>query len=474
MRTLFLLALLPAAAHAATVNINPGDDIITLTSSLGPGDEVLIGAGTYDIEGTLVWSGAGTESEPIVIKAQGGEAIIRQTVGSTIVRIEDASFVEVQGLKFETTDDIYDANRVTGIDVQNSTDVTLRNNHLRHLGGTAIYVGGSTGEASERVTIEHNHIEDIRDGSGIYLGCNDVACTVHEVSVQNNWVHDGGTGTGIYLAHGAQGCSVEDNVVYQMASWGLQTQSTSFGDSNVIERNVFWSVSDGIRAAGPSEVRNNLVFLTDGYGIRVENNSRDEFSDVHVSHNTVYGTGDDGIRLDNWLDREGMVLANNVVANTAGRAFDADFAEVADHGFISGNVFSGLVENLEAGTGAYIPGGGESDFMDAENWDFYPTSASILLSAADPAGDAYIPSDDFNLVTRDGGAPTVGAYEWVTEGNPGWAIREAYKELTTVDVNGEEVGGCCNKDPEAAEAGLLMLPLVLLVGLRRREEDTEA
>lgn len=471
MRTLLLLALLPAAAQAAIIELNPGDDLITLTSSLGPGDEVLLGAGTYEIDGTLTWSGQGTESEPIVVRAQGGEVIIRQTTGSTIIRIEDASFFEVAGLQLENTDDTYDNNRSTGISIENCTDVTIKNNHIRHIGGHGIYVGGGSGELSERVLIEHNHVEDLRDGTGIYLGCNDVACTVHDVEVANNWIHDSGTGTGIYLAHGAQGSSIVDNVVYQVESWGIQTQSTTFGDANSVERNVVWSVGGGIRVAGPSDVRNNLVFLTDGYGILIENNSRDEFSDAHVTHNTIYGTVDYGIRLSNWLDRDGLVLANNVVTNTSGRAFDADFEEVADHGFISGNVFSGLVNDLEADTGAFVPGGGEADFIDAENWDFYPTSSSILLTAADPAGDAYIPSDDFNGLSRNGASPTAGAYEWIGEGNPGWAIREAFKEFNTIDINGEEVGGCCNKDPEAEEAGALLLPFLLLLGLRRRRDE---
>lgn len=468
--TIFLLAMLPTLAKAAVIEINPGDDLRTLTSSLGPGDEVLISGGTYEVDGTLVWSGAGTESEPIVIRAQGGEAIIRATTGSTIARVIDASFVEVIGLRFEVTDDVYDASRNTGIEVHNSTDITIRNNHIQHIGGTGIHVFAGSGETSERVSVTHNQIEDLRDGTGIYVGCNDVSCTAHDMVVDNNWIHDLGTGTGIYLAHGAQGTEVVDNVVYQTGSWGLQTQSTSFGDSNVIERNVFWSINHGIRAAGPSEVRNNLVFLSDGYGILVENNSRDEYSDVHVSHNTVYGTVDWGIRLTGWLDRDGMVLANNVVANTSGYAFDADFAEVADHGYISGNVFSGLVTDVGAGTGAYIPGGGEADFTDAANWDFFPTSNALFLGNGDAAGDAFIPADDFNGATRDGANPTVGAYEWSSGGNPGWAIREAFKEFG-LTIRDEEVGGCCNKDPEAAEAGMLLMPLVLLFGLRRRRDD---
>ncbi|TNE87639.1 MAG: hypothetical protein EP330_17715 [Deltaproteobacteria bacterium] len=464
--SLLLLSLLPA--NAAVVNIGPGDDIVTLTSSLGADDEVIIAAGTYEIDTTMVWSGEGTQNEPITIRGE-GEVIIRQTGSGTVARISDAAFLTVSGLTFENSQESYDANRSTGLEIRNSTDIAVRNNHFRHLGGTGVYVGGSDGNATERVVVERNHIEDLRDGTGIYVGCNDVTCTVLDSEIANNWVHDV-SGTLLYLAHGVQNTQVVDNVAYQGGSWGIQTQSTTFGDSNIIERNVVWSVSSGIRVAGPSEVRNNLVFLCEGYGILSQNNGRDEFSDAHISHNTVYGTGDWGIRLEAWQDRSGMVLANNAVANTTGLAFDADIAEIEDHGYISGNVFSGLVDELEPGTGTFVPGGGEADFMDASNWDFYPTSSSVLLDSGDPSGEAYIPSDDFNTAPRDGANPTVGAYEWVTEGNPGWAIREAFKERELGDIGGEEIGGCCNKDPEAAEAGMLLMPFLLLWGLRRREE----
>jgi hypothetical protein len=455
-------------AHAATVNISPGDDIITLTSSLGPGDEVNIAAGTYEIDGTLAWSGAGTSDEPITIRGE-GEVVIRQTSGSTVIRVSDASHLSITGLVLENSDESYDANRSTGIEIRNSTDISVRGVHLRHLGGTGIYVGGSDGFATERITIERAHIEDLRDGTGIYVGCNDISCTVLDSTFANNWLHDI-SGTLLYFANGVQGSAFVDNVGYLGGSWGIQSQSTTFGDTNIIERNVLWSVVSGIRAAGPGDYRNNLVFLCDDYGILSENNGRDEFSDVHISHNTVYGTGTWGIRLEDWLDREGMVLANNAVANTTGRAFTADIAEIEDHGYISGNVLSGLVDHLDVTGPAFIPGGGESDFIEAENWDFYPTSNSLLLGTGDTAGEAYIPVEDFNTAARDGASPTVGAYQWTTEGNPGWAIREGFKDLNVQAPEGEEVGGCCNKDSEASEAGLLLLPWLGLWGLRRRQK----
>ena len=116
----------------------------------------------------------------------------------------------------------------------------------------------------------------------------------------------------------------------------------------------------------------------------------------------------------------------------------------------------------------YVAGGGFDDFVDPEGWDLYPTGDSHLKDAADPSGDTWVPELDFKGAPRQGNAPDVGAYEYVGEGNPGWAIREAFKETGYSAGAGEEVGGGCCGDKGKSEAGLLLLPMLGLGALRRR------
>ena len=59
-----------------------------------------------------------------------------------------------------------------------------------------------------------------------------------------------------------------------------------------------------------------------------------------------------------------------------------------------------------------VPGGGYADFVDTENWDFYPNGDSDLVNSGDPSSEAWVPETDFNGVPRDGDAPDVGAYEF--------------------------------------------------------------
>ena len=166
-----------------------------------------------------------------------------------------------------------------------------------------------------------------------------------------------------------------------------------------------------------------------------------------------------------------MVFANNVGTNTDGRAFETDGETVSETAWIRGNVFSGLVNNLDPGSGAYVPGGGEGDYSSPDDWDFYPDANSVLLGAGDTSGEAYIPSEDFNGAPRDGANPTVGAYEWSTADNPGWVVSEGFKTPGFTGAGGEEVGGCCIRDANAPEAGLWGVPLLLLWSARRRRED---
>ena len=62
----------------------------------------------------------------------------------------------------------------------------------------------------------------------------------------------------------------------------------------------------------------------------------------------------------------------------------------------------------------------------------------------------------------------MGAYEYVGEGNPGWAIREGFKEPGYKATVGEEVGGGCCGDKGESEAGLLWLPVLGIGALKRR------
>src|SRR5262245_10992156 len=60
-------------ARAATTEVGPGDDIEAAMNALAPGDELVLRGGTYEPSGRFGLSIAGTEAQPILIRAKDGE-----------------------------------------------------------------------------------------------------------------------------------------------------------------------------------------------------------------------------------------------------------------------------------------------------------------------------------------------------------------------------------------------------------------
>lgn len=468
------MILLLAPAFALDITLNPGDDIITATSALGPGDVVTFNPGTYTIDGPVTWTGLGTEQAPITIKGT-GDVVIEAASGWAAAYVTEVAWMTIRGIHFrgaETSTDDHDAMAISGADHLTIEDCEF---------GPALDDGVSIGGAVSALTFRHNHVHDMADGNGLYVGCYDASCWAQDSTFEANWIHNigGDYHYGLYFAPGAQGNVIRDNVVYQVTYGGILVGSTEYGDPNTVEGNAVWNVASyGIGAYGASLVRNNVVFNITGKGIVSGQNDRGTTDHVVISHNTVVDTSDYGIQVESWAGLEGMVLANNAVANTTGLGLNAPAGAVDDAVYVSHNVVSGLVTGLlqYAGTtDPYLPGGGGTDFVDTVSWDFYPSSDSTLRDAGDASSAAWVPETDFNGAARDGASPDAGAYEYDGEGNPGWLIAEGFKDVGALSDRPDDTvgGGCCGgKSADGAEA-LLLLPLAAL-GFRRRVRAVKA
>jgi len=473
-----LLAL--SAAQAASLDVYPGDDIYTLTQSLSAGSEVVFHDGTYAIESGLYLTGQGTEGEPITLRAADGERPVLEMVdGSYVIRVEDATHLTLEGLVVRGGDGAEETG-LTGIQLLNVSNVTVADCEIVNVPSTGLYVAYD----SRDVTLRGNRVHDILSSTAIYIGHSDASYLSSNVTIEGNWIHDIGDGYdyGVYLAAGTSGSTVRDNVIYGVNGYGVYFNSTEYGDPNVIEANAIWNIShpdgggSGIGAEGTAQVRNNLVFNIEGYGIYSRNNGSDTLEDLVISFNTVGNTDGWGVRLDDWAGRPGMVFANNAVANPTGYALYAGDKHIGPDNYLSSNVVTGLVDGFDDFEGAFEAGAGFDDFSDVEGWDFYPVTGSALINNADPSSDAWVPQTDFNGAPREGDAPDVGAYEYSSGSNPGWAIREGFKELGLDNADGEQVtgGGCCEKNEESTEAGLLLLPGLLMGAAARRRRRKRA
>lgn len=459
-----------ASALAADVVLEPGDDVASKTAVLNAGDNIYFGDGTFEIDGDLYWTGAGTADAPIrLTRAEGAKPVLRITGGYFLIHVDDATFLTIDGLTIEGAEG-WEENGWNGITMSGSSDITLSDLELRNL-GTAIDIGDGS-----RISITRTQIHDIV-GDGIDAGCGDASCWLADSTIANNWIHhlQGEYNSAISLDHGAQGNVVADNVIHDVFYHGIYAGSTEFGPQNTLTGNAIWDVgASGLVIEGSALVQNNVVFRAGDYGIYVSDTDRNTLSDVAVSFNTVAETGSWGAWLRDWPGHTGMVFANNVVANPVGYglAYERDDETAADPGNqIAGNLVTGLVEDMDAEvhpTGA-IPGAGYADFVDAANGDFYPVRDGLLVNAGDPDGANYVPETDFNGAIRQGDVPDVGAYEWTTDANPGWKLEPGFKVSgVSAPTGGADVGGgCCGKDG-TGEAGFGVVPLAVLLWQRRR------
>ena len=482
-----VLASLLATAGAASLEASPGDDLNTFVEGLGPGDEIVLGNGQYDVSATLAITVVATEDQPVTLRAKNpGEAIFQVAPNaegaypSALFSLNGASHVTLDGLVLQGDETWTQAedNRYQGLTINESSNITVKRTTLRELNRTGVYLSGNNRD----ITLDTVEVAEITEGYGLYMGCSDASCWTTGLTITNGLFHDfsGTDAVGIYLAHGSQGARIEDTVVYGTTGTGIYLGSTERGEKNTLLGNAVWStVGAGVFVDGDVQMQNNLIFNIDGHGIRTRNPDRDSFSDLILTYNTVVDTTGWAAYLSGWQDADGtVVLSSNALCNPVGYGVNLELVQLdtaipETPGYVTNNVVCGLVEGLDEYDGEIIPGGGFADFADAESWDFYPTPSAQLLDAGDPASEAYIPSTDFNGAPRSA-SPDAGAYEFDGEGNPGWRVQENFKELGVERPSEVEVlGGCsCKKNgsSDTGAAALLLLPLLGFGALRRRDD----
>lgn len=453
--------LLASVSMAANVELSPGDDVATLTGALGPGDQVIFNAGVYELESGLSWSDVlGTEDDPVEFLAD-GEVWLQFEGSGRVATLSNSTHVHFNGIGFRSVEGA--ETQPGGIQVSSSTGVVIEDCEFEELGSTAIYFSGDSRDA----VIRGNRIQDIHKYQGIYLGCGDASCWSTDAVIEQNLITDidGESAAGITVENGGTGNVIRDNVLADILGPAIRVRSTEFNPANEVTGNAIWQTMEGILVEGAAVVRNNVILCIEEEGI-ISRAARDAFEDVVISHNTIVDTGEWAVYLENWELGSGHVLANNAISNPTGKALYMK-DEAPDASFM-GNVISGYIEGVDRG---FVPGNGWADFSSIEHANLYPASVSALIGGGVEDSDAYVPSTDFSGVPRDGDAPSVGAYEYISPGNPGWILRKEFKVLGFDEsVLSSEIDGCGGG--RDGGQGWVLFGLLGLLGLgtwRRRQ-----
>lgn len=415
-------------AWAATTEVGPSDDVEAAINALGPGDELVLLGGDYTLTDAWHISIAGTAAQPIVIRAKDGESphLNRPTVDQNIIDFDDVEYLEIRGIRF--------SGGSAGLRFINANFVTVEDCEVFDTDDVAI--SANSGDDYEGLKIIHNHIHDTGGtGEGMYIGCNDNGCRVHDSLFAGNYIHhtngaDVSQGDGIEIKEGSYANVIRDNVIHDTGYPCILTYSTvGNGGPNVIERNLMWGCGDhAIQSAADVVIRNNIILGAVGNGIANQPHQAGTPSNIQILFNTILNDGD---AITSTGITGSVLIANNAVYSQNGNAIRVagDLGAVT----VAGNVGEGSLDGASAGL---VAGNLANDFISANYGnnvpnDVFPKAGSALIGAGDTGHTA---DDDFNGTLRNGVAD-VGAYVFAAS-NPGWTLGDGFKDETPVTGTG--------------------------------------
>jgi hypothetical protein len=415
------------------MEVSPGMDLEAAINALGPGDELIVHGGTYDVTaaGRFSVDIAGTAAMPIVIRAADGETpiVVRGDASQNLIDFVGIEHTTIRGIEFVggSAGLRFSAGRFVTIeecDVHDTADVAIRAND-----------GGVTYEGFRILGNEVHHTNGT--GEGMYLGCNSNGCQFVNALIEGNYVHHTNQagveqGDGIEIKEGSYGNVVRGNVIHDTNYPCILTYSTVGGEPNLIEQNVMWNCGDhAIQSAADATIRNNIILGAVGDGIAMQPHQAGIPSRLVVVHNTIVHPSGTAISVRS--ANGPVVLANNALYAMGGQAI-----------FVSGSaatiVAVGNVGIGGAAVGTLAPGSPSADFVMATFSggvpnDVFPRPGSALIGAGDAM---YVPADDFNGTAR-GGVADVGAYRYDAAGNPGWTLAEGFRDSIPV-MPGSDAG----------------------------------
>jgi len=412
-----LLSLALCGANAAAVDITPSGDLRAAIAALKPGDELVLGGGTYTMSSRFGVTVVGTQAQPITIRAKTGEKphIHMNTNAQNIIEVQNSRYVTFRGIEF--------TGGSHGIRLMSSSFVTIENCEVHETGDVAI--SANSGGTYEGLRILRNHIHHTHGtGEGMYLGCNNDGCRIANSLIEGNYIHntdsaDVEQGDGIEIKEGSYGNTVRDNVIHDTNFPGIITYSTvGNGPPNVLEGNVIWNSHDNaIQSAADVIMRNNIVLGV----VALQAHQAGSPGNVQILNNTIINDSA-GIQVRNVVGS--VLIANNAVYSQNSNAIQLISGSL-NLVTVAGNVGHG---GLSGGNTGYTEGKGIGvDFVNGHYGippiDLFPKTGSALIGTASAAN---MPALDFNGNSRTG-TNDVGAYRYSSSGNPGWVIGPGFK-----------------------------------------------
>lgn len=276
---------------------NPGTEALpwaTLqhaANRVGPGDTVIVHAGTY------AGFNVGTSGKP-------GAPITFRALEGVLIDTEAARFNGASHharINLDTVAHIViDGFEITGANDQRNSKAGIR----------MVAPPGSTEDEAGFITVRNCHVHHNGEW-GIFSG------HVHRITVENNNVHDQYDEHGVYLSNSADNHVVRNNIIYNNSSQGFHCNAdASQGGDGVItgvlvENNIIYN-----NAIGSTYIDGNGVERTSSGGGSAIN--FDGVRDSIIRNNVLYNNHASGIslyRIDGLLPSANNVVVNNTIIN---------------------------------------------------------------------------------------------------------------------------------------------------------------
>ncbi|GEM_PF-2406633 len=432
---LLILSMISPAAFGRTYYVaktgndaNPGSasqpwrTIQKAANTLVAGDTVFIRAGTYAEQ--VLPANSGTAGNPIVYMSYPGDVVtidgnsVSLQEWEGLFEIDSKSYITVSGLRVVN---VGPNGNNTGIQVENSNHIIIKNNYTNNTASSGIIVWSST-----NILVDNNEVvHACSKGATSINECISVGETSN-FEISNNYVHDGNSyrGEGIVLKDGSSNGTVHGNTVHTVPFVGIYIDAwDKYTHDFKIYNNVVHDVFQGDGISIGSEqggllkniyVYNNVSYHNEFVGISIHKCciSSHTLNTIHVINNTVYNNGwkdwGGGITLDN-KQAQNVLFRNNISSdNLSFQIALEEFTQNAvtvDYNLIDG--FRGYQGEVYGDH--YVTG--NPKFVNAGGADFHLQNGS---PAIDSGTGTSAPNDDFDGVSRpQNGAWDIGAFEYL-------------------------------------------------------------
>ena len=412
---------------------NPGTEdqpwrtIQKAAQTLTAGDTVYIQSGIYNER--VIPKNSGSPGNYITFAAFPGAKPVIDGQGvsvpsdSGLFHVNNKKYIIITGLKIQN---VKNTNNSNGIYVNDSSYITIRNNHTYNTRSSGIGVWDS-----QNITLTGNEVE---------LACNDgeqecltVAIT-RNFTVAHNHVHHGGPGSnggeGIDIKDGSCSGKVYGNYVHHINRLGIYIDAwdKSTKDIDVYNNIVCECEEDGFAVASEAgglleniRIFNNVAYNNGYIGITIagwgEPGYPHPMQDIFVINNTFYNNGSGswggGLVVEN-SEVRGLVIRNNIFSQNL--LFQIVVDETVQDLSVDHNLIHGFRNYPKETYG--------TDFVTGDPLFANPSAGDFHLQNNSPAIDsgsaARAPGQDFEGGSRPIGAGfDIGADEFGSDSGPG-------------------------------------------------------